>query len=193
MPTRFALPSLKRLISLTSLTLLFTSPVAQELEEVVVTAQKREQTAQDVPLAVTAVAGEVLDDFGITNFEGLDVPGLVVQRGGMADVVTIRGVGSDTNLGFEQSVPTYIDGVYYGRARIQRYAFLDVERIEVLKGPQPTYLGKNAIAGAINIADMRTTPTLRIPSTTERTTSTEMTPVEPLVDDETTRAKSGSK
>ncbi len=124
---------------------------SQALEEITVTAQKRVQTAQDVPLAVTAVSGEVLDDFGITNFDGLDVPGLIVQRGGMADVVTIRGVGSDTNLGFEQSVPTYIDGVYYGRARIQRYAFLDVERIEVLKGPQPTYLGKNAVAGAINI------------------------------------------
>ncbi|MEM8936264.1 MAG: TonB-dependent receptor plug domain-containing protein, partial [Pseudomonadota bacterium] len=125
------------------------------LDTIVVSAQKREETAKDVPIAVTAVSGETITDFGLSNFEDVDIPGLVVARGGMADTVSIRGVGSDTNLGFEQSVPTYIDGVYYGRARIQRFAFLDAERIEVLKGPQPTYLGKNAVAGAINITSRR--------------------------------------
>lgn len=122
------------------------------LEEVVITAQKRTERLQDVPISVQAVTGESLQNMGVQNFENFEVPGVRVSRGGMADTITVRGIGSGQNLGFEQSAPMYIDGIYYGRARTQRVAFLDVDRIEVLKGPQPTFFGKNATAGALNIA-----------------------------------------
>ncbi len=121
------------------------------LEEIVITAQKRSERLQDVPVSVQAVTGAALQNMGVQNFENFEVPGVRVSRGGMADTITVRGIGSGQNLGFEQSAPMYIDGIYHGRARTQRLGFLDVERVELLKGPQPTFLGKNAIAGAINI------------------------------------------
>ena len=127
------------------------SAVAQVLEEIVVTAQKRQERLQDVPISVSAVTGERLEQMGVTNFENFDVPGIKIARGGMSDTLTVRGIGSGQNPGFDQSAPLYIDGIYYGQGRVIRLAFLDVERVEVLKGPQPTYLGKNAIAGAVNI------------------------------------------
>ena len=125
------------------------------LDEIVVTAQKRTERLQDVPISVQAITGETLQNMGVQNFENLEVPGIRVSRGGMSDTITVRGIGSGQNLGFEQSAPMYIDGIYYGRARTQRLGFLDIEQIEVLKGPQPTFLGKNATAGAINIRTRR--------------------------------------
>ncbi len=125
------------------------------LDEIVVTAQKRAERLQDVPISVQAVTGDTLQKMGVQNFENFEVPGVRVSRGGMADTITVRGVGSGQNLGFEQSAPMYVDGIYYGRARTQRLGFLDIEQIELLKGPQPTFLGKNATAGAINIRTRR--------------------------------------
>jgi outer membrane receptor protein involved in Fe transport len=132
------------------------SPDAEvALDEIVVTAQKRTERLQDVPISVQAVTGEMLQNMGVQNFENFEVPGVRVSRGGMSDTITVRGIGSGQNLGFEQSAPMYLDGVYYGRARTQRLGFLDIEQIELLKGPQPTFLGKNATAGAINIRTRR--------------------------------------
>ncbi len=128
---------------------------ATAVGDIVVTATKRSARLQDVPISVQAVTGDLLRSSAVQNFEDVQVPGLRVSRGGMADTITVRGIGSGQNLGFEQSAPMYIDGVYYGRARTQRLGFLDIERIEFLKGPQPTFLGKNAIAGAINVATRR--------------------------------------
>ncbi|WP_397606074.1 TonB-dependent receptor [Sphingorhabdus sp.] len=128
---------------------------APALGEIVVTATKRPERLQDVPISVQAVTGDLLRSGAVQNFEDVQVPGLRVSRGGMADTITVRGIGSGQNLGFEQSAPMYIDGIYYGRARTQRLGFLDIDRIEFLKGPQPTFLGKNAIAGAINVATRR--------------------------------------
>ena len=125
--------------------------VAQELEEIVVTATKREQSLQDVALSVTAIQGDFVTNMNITNFETLNVTNFKVPRAGMGDNSFIRGIGSGPNYGFEQSVPYFMDGIYFGRGRASRMGFLDLERIEVVKGPQPTYLGKNAIAGAANI------------------------------------------
>ena len=130
--------------------------VGQQLEEIVVTATKREESLQEVPLAITTVDGVLLTDYSISNFYDMNIPGVNIAQGGMNDNAFIRGVGqSSGNFGFENSAPFYIDGVYWGRARGTRIAYLDVERLEVLKGPQPTYLGKNATAGAINVTSRR--------------------------------------
>lgn len=136
-------------------------PVA-ELEEVVVTAQKREQNLQTVPVSVQAVSGEVIARDGISGLESLSqtVPTLQIGSGGLSEQLFIRGIGSGSNQGFEQSTGTYLDGVYFGVARLSRLAFLDVERVEVLKGPQSTLFGKSTIAGAINIASGQPRQTL---------------------------------
>lgn len=126
-----------------------------DLEAVVVTAQKRTQSLQEVPISVTAFSGKVLADFGMQNFDDIAVPGVHIGTGARNESLYVRGVGSGTNFGFEQSVPVYIDGTYYGRARAENLGFLDVERIEVLKGPQPTFFGQNAIAGAVSITTAR--------------------------------------
>jgi len=121
--------------------------------EIVVTAQRRSQRLQDVPLSVVVQTGEQISKSGTLNLESLSaqVPGVNIATSPVSDFVTIRGVGSSLNLGFEQSVATFVDGVYRGRARSTRAALFDVERVEVLKGPQTTFFGNNAIAGAFNI------------------------------------------
>ncbi len=126
---------------------------AQVLEEVVVTATKRSVGLQDVPIAISVVSGEKLEQFGITELDELSayLPNVHIGESGGNNQIFIRGVGSGNNAGFEQSVGTFIDGVYFGRARNSRAAFLDLQRVEVLKGPQSTLFGKNTIAGAINI------------------------------------------
>jgi len=126
---------------------------AQMLEEVVVTAQKRAEGLQDVPISINAVGGEKLDDAGITRIADLQayVPNLTMSEGAIGTNVYIRGVGSQVNQGFEQSVGTYVDGIYYGRPRQLRMPFFDLARVEVLRGPQGILFGKNSIAGALNL------------------------------------------
>jgi len=131
--------------------------MSQLLEEIVVTATKREQSLQDVPLSINAIQGEFVTDFNLTNFEQLDVPGFKIPRAGMGDNIFMRGIGSGPNLGFEQAVPIYMNGLYFGRGRGSRAGFMDLARIEVVKGPQPTYFGKNAIAGAASLVWNRPT------------------------------------
>ena len=87
----------------------------------------------------------------------LYMPNVHVNQASAGDQLFIRGVGSGVNYGFEQSVGTFIDNVYYGRGRTAKSRFLDIERVEVLKGPQSTLFGKNTIAGAINITTKRPT------------------------------------
>lgn len=121
--------------------------------EIVVTAQGREQRLQDVPVAVSVVSGQTLAESNIRNMEQLSqrLPGIRIQTAPASDLMNIRGVGSSLNPGFEQSVATFVDGLYRGRSRSSRAAIFDVERVEVLKGPQTTFFGNNAIAGAFNI------------------------------------------
>lgn len=126
---------------------------AQTLEEVIVTATKREQGLQDIPIAMSVMNSEQLSQSGIVGLDDMSshMPAVHITEATDGDQVFIRGIGSGVNFGFEQSVGTFIDNVYYGRGRNARFAFLDVERVEVLKGPQSTLFGKNTIAGAINI------------------------------------------
>jgi outer membrane receptor protein involved in Fe transport len=123
------------------------------LEEVVVTAQRREQRLQDVPVAVTVVSGKALAQQNITSLEAVSVrlPAVKIVSGPLTDYLNIRGVGSGQNAGFEQSVATFVDGLYRGRSKATRAALFDVDQVEVLKGPQTTFFGNNAIAGALNI------------------------------------------
>ena len=123
------------------------------LEEVLVTASKREASMQDVPIAISTMNGEKIEEQGIQSLEELAIfmPNVHIAEGGAGDQLFIRGVGSGINYGFEQSVGTFIDGVYFGRGQASRSTFLDVERVEILKGPQSTLFGKNTVAGAINI------------------------------------------
>ncbi|MEH6589683.1 MAG: TonB-dependent receptor [Halioglobus sp.] len=129
------------------------------LEEVIVTAQKRAESMQDVPIAVTAVSGAKIDSAGIQGLEDLSsyIPNMSIntQAGGSPGNIVIRGVGSGNNAAFEQSVGMFIDGVYAGRARQFLVPFLDLASVEVLKGPQGTLFGKNTVAGAISITSAR--------------------------------------
>ncbi|TQV79413.1 TonB-dependent receptor [Exilibacterium tricleocarpae] len=129
------------------------------LEEIVVTAQKREQGIQDVPISVNAVSGEKIAAAGITNLEAMTayVPNLTMNQTGIGTVVAIRGISSGVNQGFEQSVGQYVDGIYFGRAQLARAPFMDLERVEVLRGPQGILFGKNSIAGAISMTTAKPT------------------------------------
>ncbi len=129
------------------------------LEEIVVTAAYRSQSLQDVPVSVSAVTGEMMTDLALQKIEDIQfqVPNFTMTESGIATFIFIRGIGSGINQGFEQSVGTYIDGVYFGRAQQARAPFLDVERVEVLRGPQSILFGKNSVAGALNITTARPT------------------------------------
>lgn len=145
-------------LALTTLALALV-PVSQTmaqlmLEEVVVTAQKREQSLQDVPISIAAMSGEKINDTGITNLEELTLytPNVNINKGQATPNIYVRGVGSGTNAGFEQSVGLYIDGVYSGRGRLAAVPLtMDLARVEILKGPQGILFGKNTIGGAVNI------------------------------------------
>ena len=132
------------------------------LEEVIVTAQKRAQSLQDVPISVAAISGEKLEDAGIETLEELtaQIPNIHFTETGFSTQVRVRGIGSDNSQGFEQSVGMYVDGIYHGRAQLFRTPMMDMERAEVLRGPQSTLFGKNSIAGALNLTTARPTEEL---------------------------------
>jgi iron complex outermembrane receptor protein len=122
--------------------------------EIVVTAQKREQSLQDVPISMEVVTGQTLQDFSATNFRDVMnyVPNVFVQSTAGNDTIYIRGFGSPpANFSFDQSVSLYVDGVYAGRNRQAMAPFFDIARVEVLRGPQGALFGKNTPAGAVSI------------------------------------------
>ncbi|MDP1631160.1 MAG: TonB-dependent receptor [Caulobacter sp.] len=126
------------------------------VDAIIITAQKREQSLQDVPVVVTAVSGQMLQDAGVKDIKDLTVltPGLMVTSTTSETVTTarIRGVGTvGDNAGLESSVGVVIDGVYRPRNGVGFGDLGEMERIEVLKGPQGTLFGKNTSAGVINI------------------------------------------
>lgn len=133
------------------------------LEEVIVTATRREASLQDVPVAVTAVPDWVLNDNQITRSEELTilVPSLTVQQGGNArgSSFNIRGVGTQSfSSAAEPSVSTMVDGVVMGRSGMAFSQLPDVQRVEVLRGPQGTLFGKNSSAGVVHIITKDPTP-----------------------------------
>ncbi|MFT4824828.1 MAG: iron complex outermembrane receptor protein [Halioglobus sp.] len=133
---------------------------AQMLEEVIVTAQKREQNLQDVPIAVTAFTGDMLEQSGITDMFDLqsNAPSLRVGQTQNASTTTfsIRGVfTSSQNFGLESSVGLYVDGVYRARQGSMINNMVDVAGVEVLRGPQGTLFGRNTPSGAVSIFSVK--------------------------------------
>jgi iron complex outermembrane recepter protein len=132
------------------------SAASAQIETVVVTARKRAENVQNVPVAVTALTGEKLDQYNITtiNQVAAQTPQLIIQRGssGSGADISLRGIGSSSeNIGIEQSVAVNVDGVYLGQGRAINEGFFDMKQVEILKGPQALYFGKNATAGVISL------------------------------------------
>ena len=128
--------------------------------EIIVTAQKRSERLQDVPLAVSVVSGDTVANLGRTNLEGAQylVPSLNFVKAGTAlnQTLFLRGIGTTTfSIAVEPSVSTVLDGVVLSRPAEAFTDLVDIERIEVLRGPQGTLFGKNASAGVINIVSKR--------------------------------------
>jgi iron complex outermembrane recepter protein len=124
------------------------------LEEIVVTAQRREQRLQDVPIAVSAVTAASAQAYGVNSAASLQlsVPSLDFSTQVGAGVPFIRGVGTNSAVvGSESPVATYIDGVYIASLNANIFSFNNIERIEVLKGPQGTLFGRNSSGGVVSI------------------------------------------
>ena len=122
------------------------------LEEVIVTAQKREQGLQDVPISVEAFSAEQIDNLSAQDIADLGVfaPNVEIDRAANQPSYRIRGIGtSDFGVGADPAVGVYQDGVYIGRSGGSKVAFNDIARVEILNGPQGTLFGRNAAAGAI--------------------------------------------
>jgi len=136
---------------------------AQQLEEIVVTAQRREQSLQEVPLSIETFTGVELEQQGFRNMEDLSAfsPSVNIEAGSVQDqAVRIRGFGTTGNsLTLEQAVPIFVDGIHFGRQSMIKTAFLDTAQVEVLKGPQPVFFGMNATAGAFNLVSRLPTST----------------------------------
>ena len=127
------------------------------LTEVVVTSRRRTETAQEVPIAISVLGGGVVSDAGAFNVNRVKelVPSVQLYSSNPRNTtLNIRGLGSTfglTNDGIDPGVGFYVDGVYYARPAATTLDFIDIERIEVLRGPQGTLFGKNTTAGAFNI------------------------------------------
>ncbi len=129
-------------------------------DDIIVTAQKREERLQDVPISINVTTGDMLEAQSVNQFIDLQarVPNLSITDTPASGAIFIRGIGTSGNtLSFEQSVALFVDGIYGGRNRQFMQPFFDVERIEVLRGPQGALFGRNTSAGAINVVTRRPT------------------------------------
>ncbi len=163
---RPALPLALAVIALTSPGLAAAAAAAESdgLEEVIVTAQFRQENLQDTALAITAVSGELLEQQGLTNLTdlGLVIPNANIRPqgsfSGPTPFIGMRGVQtSDYIFTSEPGVGVYIDDVYQGTLTGSAIDLLDLERVEVLRGPQGTLFGKNSLGGAIRLISKQPT------------------------------------
>ena len=134
---------------------------AQVDDEIFVTATRRAESVQDIPIAVTAILPKDLEKQGVVNIQNLGsvAPSFATSNAQIASgsvVLRIRGVGTTSNnIGFESAVGIFVDGAYQSRPGVALGEFVDVERVEVLRGPQGTLFGRNTSAGALNITNVR--------------------------------------
>lgn len=141
------------------------SATAQEVEEILVTAQKVEENIQSVPIAISAISGDRLEQTGTTSLEGISrlVPSVTFRKGTTSanSAIVMRGVGTITfSVAAEPSVSTVVDGIVLSRSGQAFMDLVDAQRLEVLRGPQGTLFGKNASAGLVNIVSKGGTDTL---------------------------------
>ncbi len=135
----------------------FTSQSFAQLDEIVVTATKREAGIQDVPIAVTAFSGQQLQRVGINDVSALQTISPTFNLNSsdtesQGTTMRIRGVGTTgNNIGLESAVGVFVDGVYLSRPGVALSEFIDIDQVEVLRGPQGTLFGRNTSAGALNI------------------------------------------
>jgi len=157
MPTSpFTKKALVGLLAMTTQSI-FAEPV---LEEIVVTATKRAVNEMDTPLSMEAMTGDRIEESGISDLADLSaiVPNVHISEGYTTGSVNVRGMGSGTDRGFEQSVAFFVDDVYQPRSRQYRATFFDMKRVEVMRGPQAVLFGLNATAGTINVLSAKTLP-----------------------------------
>lgn len=126
------------------------------LEEIVVKARKREESLQDIPVAVSALTADQIQRNDLTSLEKIaaTTPQFTVGRAssGSGAQMSMRGIGSNsTSIGIEQSVAAVVDGAFSGQGRVIYQGFFDLERVEILRGPQALFFGKNATAGVVSI------------------------------------------
>jgi iron complex outermembrane recepter protein len=137
------------------------APEVRDDNVIIVTATRRAQDVQDIPLAVTAISPQQLDNQGVVNIQQVAAlaPSFTSSQAQLASgsvVLRVRGVGTTSNnIGFESAVGIFIDGAYQSRPGVALSEFVDVERVEVLRGPQGTLFGRNTSAGALNITNAR--------------------------------------
>lgn len=148
--------------ALPSVTWADSAGTSSDLEEVIVTATKTgAQSVQDVPVAITAFTSQMLQAEGAVQLSDLthETPGFTYAANGPWAISTIRGVGTNNVFaGGDASTTLQVDGVYYGRPTGANVDFLDVDRVEILRGPQGTLYGRNADAGTINVITKDPTP-----------------------------------
>jgi iron complex outermembrane recepter protein len=143
-----------------------TSPPRQ-VEEVVVTAERREANIQEVPIAISAFSPKRLQDLGVSDTLAIAkfVPSLVGASNtglGSANAYFLRGLGNTESIAtFDPPVATYVDDIYVARQNANNYQLLDVERVEVLRGPQGTLFGRNTTGGAVSVIMKKPSPTFK--------------------------------
>lgn len=128
-----------------------------QLNEIVVTAQRREENISKIPIAVTAITGAALANRGLNNVEDIRavVPGLNLSSNNGVILPFLRGIGNPgTTVGNEASVAVYIDGIYYSRLPAGAFSLNNIQRVEVLKGPQGTLFGRNSSGGVIQLVTL---------------------------------------
>lgn len=130
---------------------------AQVFDEIVVTATKRAESIQDVPVSVSAVSHERISSLGAVDFSALSIylPNFEINNSTILPNLYVRGLGSGATHSIEQSVGRFVDEVYIGRGAMSIHGFFDIEGVEILRGPQGTLFGKNTVAGAMIV---RTAP-----------------------------------
>ena len=131
------------------------------IEEILVTAQKRSESLQEVPIAISVFSSDSIDQTGVQELRELTeyIPNVTITQGtDFGAQINIRGVGANSrNIGFDSRVGVYLDGVYLGQGPALNQDLVDLEQIEVLRGPQGTLFGKNTVAGAINMISVKPT------------------------------------
>ena len=155
-------PKINTLVCFSAVFMLTFDAFAQNnaIEEVIVSAEKRNESLQDVSISVTALTEDVLETKNITDFVGLSAiaPGVTVAKNeGYKTIISIRGVGDETNQNAiaAPSVALHMDGIFIASKFSLRTDFIDLERIEVLRGPQGTLFGQNSTGGTINVISQK--------------------------------------